>query len=174
MPFRSVINMKRNTQKYIALAVNIFTVLILFLLRYSGLATLAIGQAVPITLLPLVVAIAIFFGEWLGATAGFFVGALMDTVMSGSYCFNTITVMFIGLIAGVLASYYLNKNIRSATCLSLGAAVTYLFVKQIFFYSFKGISIGAEYYTLYFIPTAVYTALFIIPFYFLERKLKKL
>ncbi len=166
--------MKKNSRRYISLGINLFLIALLYLLRYSGLMTLAIGQAVPITLLPLTVSIAVFFGEWYGAAAGFCAGALMDTSMSGSSCFNTLTVMLIGLIAGILSSYFLNKNIRSAAVLSLGTAFLYLITRQIFFYSFKGISIGADYYALYFIPTAVYTALFIIPFYFLEKKLKAL
>ncbi len=166
--------MKKSRKKYLALAINLFLIILLFTLRYSGLVTLAVGQAVPITLLPLVVAVAVFYGEWLGAAAGFFTGALMDTVMSGSSCFNTLTVMLIGLTAGALSSYFLNKNIRSAAFLSLGAAFSYLFTRQLFFYSFKGISLGADYYSLYFIPTAVYTAIFVIPFYFLEKKLKSL
>jgi uncharacterized membrane protein YeaQ/YmgE (transglycosylase-associated protein family) len=98
----------------------------------------------------------------------------MDGSMSGSSCFNTIVIMLIGLITGLLASYYMNKNVRSAACLSLGSAFVYLFIKTIFFYSFKEIPTGAEYYSMYFIPTVFYTALFIIPFYFLERKLREI
>lgn len=166
--------MKKNRLRYLAFFINALLIATLFILRYSGLATLAIGQAVPITLLPLVVAISVFYGEWYGAVSGFFAGALMDTVMSGSSCFNTLVIMLIGLICGFLASYFLNRNIRSAACLSLGAAAVYLFVRLTFFYFFRGISVGAEYYSFYFIPTIFYTALFIIPFYFLEKKLKSM
>lgn len=166
--------MKKNRLRYLAFFINGVILVTLFIIRYSGLATLAIGEAVPITLLPLVVAISVFYGEWYGAAAGFFAGALMDTVMSGSSCFNTLVVMFIGLICGILSSYFLNRNIRSAACLSLGAATTYLFVRLTFFYFFRGISMDAEYYSSYFIPTIFYTALFIIPFYFLEKKLKSM
>ncbi len=166
--------MKNNTRKLIAFTINAIILILLFILRYSGLATLAIGQAVPITIIPFVVALSIFWGEWSGATAGFIAGALMDGVMSGSSCFNTLAIMLIGLICGLLASYYMNKNIHSAACLSLGAAFVYLFARLTFFYSFKGISVGTEYYSSYFIPTVFYTAVFIIPFYFLEKKLKNL
>ncbi|MBO7217563.1 MAG: hypothetical protein J6V50_02565, partial [Clostridia bacterium] len=116
----------------------------------------------------------VFYGEWYGAAAGLFAGALMDSSMSGSSCFNSLAVMMIGLLSGVLASYFMNKNVRSAACLSLGSAFLYLFTRQTFFYSFKGIAVDAEYYSTYFIPTAIYTALFIIPFYFLQKKLKTL
>ena len=166
--------MKKNRGKYLAVLINSVLIIFLFILRYSGLATLAIGNAVPITLLPIVVAIALFYGEWFGATAGLFAGALMDSSMSGSSCFNTLTVMLLGLVCGILSSYYMNKNIRSAASLSLGSAFVYLFLRQTFFYSFKGITVGADYYSTYFIPTVFYTAVFIIPFYFLEKKLKTL
>lgn len=166
--------MKNRNKQILSFIINIFSVVLLYVLRYSGIMTLKIGQAVPITLVPFVVAVAIFYGEWWGASIGFFAGALMDGSMSGSSCFNTLSIMLIGLIAGVLASYFMNKNIRSAACLSLGASFAYLFCKMLFFYSFRGIATGAEYYSLYFIPTFFYTALFILPFYFLERKLSTL
>ncbi len=166
--------MKKNNRRFIAFAINAVLLILLFTLRYSGLATLAIGQAVPITLIPFVIAVAIFWGEWVGAVAGFVAGALMDGSMSGSSCFNTLALMLIGLICGVLSSYYMNKNIRSAACLSLGAAFAYLFARLTFFYSFKEISVGTEYYSNYFIPTVFYTAIFILPFYFLEKKLREL
>ena len=166
--------MKNSNKQIISFIINFFLIVVLYILRYSGIMTLKIGQAVPITLIPFVVAIAIFYGEWWGASAGFFAGALMDGSMSGSSCFNTISIMLVGLIAGVLASYFMNKNIRSAACLSLGSAFAYLFCKMLFFYSFKGIATGAEYYSLYFIPTVFYTALFIVPFYFLLKKLRSL
>lgn len=166
--------MKNSSKQFLSFIINACLIVFLYILRYSGLMTLKIGQAVPITLIPFVVAVAIFYGEWWGATSGFFAGALMDGSMSGSSCFNTLTVMLIGLISGVLASYFMNKNIRSAACLSLGTAFAYLFTRMLFFYSFRGISTGADYYSLYFIPTVFYTALFIVPFYFLEKKLKSL
>ena len=167
-------SMEKSRLRYLAFFINSVLLILLFVLRYSGLATLAIGQAVPITLIPFVAAIALFYGEWYGAAAGFVAGALMDSVMTGSSCFNTLTVMLLGLICGILSTYYLNKNIQAAACVSLGASFLYLFTRLIFFYSFKGISPGAEYYGSYFIPTIFYTALFIIPFYFLEKKLKSL
>lgn len=166
--------MKKNRGRYLAFLINFILIIFLFTLRYSGLATLTIGHAAPITLIPLVVAVSLFYGEWYGAATGLFVGALMDSSMSGSSCFNTLTVMLLGLLCGVLSSYYMNKNIRSAGCLSLGATFLYLFTRQTFFYSFKGITVGAEYYSTYFIPSVVYTAIFIVPFYFLEKKLKNI
>ncbi len=166
--------MEKSRLRYLSFFINILAIILLFVLRYSGLATLGIGQAVPVTLIPFVTAIALFYGEWYGAAAGFFAGALMDSVTTASSCFNTLAVMLIGLICGILSSYYLNKNFQAAACVSLGASFAYLFARLLFFYSFKGISTGAEYYSLYFIPTVFYTALFIIPFYFLEKKLKSL
>ncbi len=166
--------MEKSRFGILAFFINLFIIIFLFVLRYSGLVTLAIGQAVPITLIPFVAAVALCYGEWYGAAAGFFAGALMDSVTTASSCFNSLTVMLIGLVCGLLSSYYLNKNLYAAACVSLGASFTYLFARLLFFYSFKGISIGADYYSLYFIPTVFYTALFIIPFYFLEKKLKSL
>lgn len=166
--------MKKSRTRYLVFGANLFILILLFSLRYSGLLTLSIGQAVPITLLPFVISVSLFFGEWYGAVAGFGAGALMDSVVTGSSSFNTITLMLIGLTCGIFSSYYVNKNLRSAACLSLGGSFVYLVAKTIFFYSSNQISIGLDYYSRYFIPTVFYTALFIIPFYFIEKKLRKL
>lgn len=166
--------MQKNNRKRWSFIINAFCIIALFILRYSSLLTLKIGQASPITLIPFVIAVSIFWGSGYGAVAGFFSGVLMDGVLTDSSCFNTIALMFLGALCGVLSSHYLNKNIKSAICLSLGGVFAYLFLKLTIFYSFKEISIGAEYFASYFIPTIFYTALFIIPFYFLERKLSNI
>ena len=166
--------MRKTNRQVISYIVNAVILLLLFILRYTGLATLTIGQASPITLIPFVAAFALFYGELKGAALGFAAGALMDSCVTTSSFFNTLIMLFIGLVCGILANYYLNKNIKAAICLSLGASFFYLFARLIIFYSFRGISVDAEYYGYYFIPTVFYTAIFIIPFYFLEKKLREI
>ncbi len=166
--------MNKNKKRFINAYLNLFLILSLFMLRTSGLLTLNIGQISPIILLPLVVAISMFFGEWYGAAAGFLVGLLMDTTTLGSSIFNTICIMLIGLVCGVAANFYLNKNIKSALALSSCASFCYYLLKFLFLYVLAQNKVDGQLFANYLLPSVFYTALFIIPFYFLERKLKDL
>ena len=124
--------MNKSKKKFVAVYVNLLLIFILHFLRASGLLSLAIANVSPIVLLPLVVSIAMFFGEWSGAAAGFLVGLLMDSVSMGSSVFNSFCIMTIGLLCGVAANFYLNKNIKSAFALSVSASFAYYLFKFLF------------------------------------------
>ena len=158
-------------RRFLAALINILLLLLFFVIRYSGIAVLNIGQATPLILLPLALSISIFFGENAGLIAGFFTGAFMDSVSSESSCFNTIFMVVCCMVGGLLSSRFFNKNLKAAACLSVSAAFAYFVLKYLIFFAFQGISVDYSYFTLYLIPSAVYTSVWIIPFYFLNKKL---
>lgn len=166
--------MSRTKRNILIVSVNVVTLFLLFVLRYSGLLVLNIGQAVPVTLIPFVAAIAFFFGEWVGFAVGFAAGTLMDSAVVGAACFNTLTLMAVGLICGLLSTYYLNKNFKTTLCLSFGSTVFYFLLRYFVFFLIKGIPVGGQALFTYAIPSIVYTTVLIIPFYFLEKALKNL
>lgn len=166
--------MNKSKKKFVAIYVNLLLIFILHFLRASGLLSLAVFGVSPIILLPLVVSIAMFFGEWRGATAGFLVGLLMDSLSMGSSIFNSLCIMAIGLLCGIAANFYLNKNIKSAFALSASASFAYYFLKFLFLSIFVDGRVDGKLFADFLLPGVVYTSIFIIPFYFLERKLKDL
>lgn len=167
--------MKNNNKKRFTVTyVNILLILFLYILRASGLLLLKIGDTSPFILLPLVVSISLFFGEWSGASAGFLVGLLMDSTTLGSSVFSCLSVMLIGLICGVAANFYLNKNIKSALALSVCASLAYYLCKFLFLSVLARKGVDGQYFTSFLLPSVAYTSVFIIPFYFLQKKLKDL
>ncbi|MBR6743554.1 MAG: rod shape-determining protein MreD [Clostridia bacterium] len=166
--------MKKNKKRFTVTYVNILLILLLYILRASGLLLLKIGDISPILLLPLVVSISLFFGEWNGAAAGFLVGLLMDTTTLGSSVFSCLCFMLIGLTCGVAANFYLNKNIKSALALSVCASFAYYLFKFLFLSIIAGTGIDGQYFASFVLPSIAYTSIFIIPFYFLQKKLKEL
>ncbi len=152
---------------------NFALIFVLFLLRYSGIAILNIGQATPIIIIPLIVAISIFFGEFNGFLAGLFAGILMDTQIIGSSCFNVFVLMLLGLLCGLCSTYLLNKNLKSAICLSLGSSFIYFLLRYLILFAFKGTLFNFDYFISYFFPSVIYTSLFILPWYYFEKFLSK-
>lgn len=146
--------------------------IIMYFLTYTEILPIKIGNAAPMPIIAAVVAVAFFYGEWVGFTVGLIAGVFIDGVASHSVCFNMIILMAIGLAVGIVVNKYLNKNIYSAVLLSLMACGVYFFAHWLIFYVFEGHANASRYLLLYCLPSAVYSALFIFPAYLPGRYLK--
>ncbi len=159
---------KHTSTFYIVIAV---LGILLYLLDSTGIFTLAIGTAHPLLLLALLVAVAMNAREWAGLVFGALFGILLDITTANSYCFNLITLAIIGCICGLICSYFINNNIYSALVLSLLTSVAYFTLKWLLFtVPNRG---SFSYFINHSLISAAYTALFIIPFYYLVRFLSK-
>ena len=161
--------MNNRRERFLAALVNTLLITVFFFLRYTGLAVLRIGEAVPVILVPIVLSIILFYETNAGLFAGLFAGILMDSVSSESSCFNTLFFVIGGTICSVLANRVLNRNLKAAICLSLGMSFGYFFIKYFIFMAFRGISVNYEYFIVYLIPSAMYTAVLFIPLYFFQK-----
>lgn len=163
--------MELKRRRFVAAFINTIIIFAVFLLRFCGIATLQIGDAVPLLLIPIVISVSIFFGENAALMSALFAGLLMDCAAADTSCFNTVFFVLGATACGVMANRFLNRNLKAAICLSLGLSFIYFILKYIIFFVFSGIAVNYDYFILYLIPSAVYTALWIIPFYFLQKKL---
>ena len=135
--------------------------------------SLTVKGITPFVLLPLLTAYSVFGNVKKAALAGFLAGA--DSVASGTYCFNTIALLLIGAVVCLAANNLFNKNIRAATVLSLFTAVIYFFFHWIFFHAFGSTTQSSlEYLLSYSLPSAIYTSVFIFPFYLIFNFFNKL
>ncbi len=163
--------MEIKRRRFIAAFVNAIIIFAVFLLRFSDIATLQIGYAIPILLIPIVISVSIFFGENATLLSALLAGLLMDCAAADTSCFNTVFFVLGSTACGVMANRFLNRNLKAAVCLSLGLSFAYFVLKYLIFFVFGGIAVNYDYFVLNLIPSAVYTALWIIPFYFLQKKL---
>lgn len=148
---------------------------IVFLLHYSADIDISIKNASPLAVLPLLCAYSMFAQPSAAAAAGLVLGIAMDGVSMGTYCFNAIILMLSAALVSALAANLLNKNIRSAVLLSVLVSLFYYFMRWLVFYAFAEGTRGNLTYLLSFaFPSALYTAAFIFPFYFIYRYLNKL
>lgn len=166
--------MNKQNSGYLKVACFIGLFIIISFLSFNPFFSLKIGNAVPVMSVAAVVTVAFYYGEWWGFTAGILSGIFADAVTSGSYCFNAVMLLLIGLCSGILLRKYLNRNIFSALTLSGVANGIYFLISGMFFLANNGAFQGAEYLLLHSLPSAVYSALFIIPFYFIGKLIKKI
>jgi cell shape-determining protein MreD len=136
----------------------------------SEIADISIKTATPFILLPLITAYSIFAPFGYSLAAGLISGAFIDSVSSRAYCFNTIMLMLIATFVCMASSYLFNKNIKSAAVLALITSGAYFIFLWLFFYSGTGSMEDSVGFLLkYAFPSAVYSAVFIFPFYYLCR-----
>ena len=147
----------------------LFLVLILF--HYSG-ASIKISGANPMSALALLVAVIMFSGELGGVLAGTALGIVLDSVSATPTGFNTVTLIVISFSGTLISHYLFNRNLKSAIALCLICATAYFVARWLVCFAFAGDTEGSFYYLIrYAVPSAVYTTVFIIPFFFTEKYL---
>lgn len=157
--------------RFISVFINVVLICLLTALRYSGVLTFKIGNAVPVIVLPVIIAISLFSGNTASLLYALLAGILMDSMASDSSCFNTLFFVITATASNMLISRFLNRNIKAAIYLSAIISLVYFFLKYLIFFAFNSISVNYDYFMLYLIPSVLYTAIFIVPFYFLEKKI---
>lgn len=146
---------------------------LIYLFDSTGIITLKLGSAHPVLLIPLLVSVAMAAREWAGLVLGAFFGMLLDATGAESYCFNLLVFALIGTVCGLLSSYRVNDNIFSAIALSLGSSILYFVLKWAIFFLFAGHGDALEYLFTISLLSALYTAIFIIPFYYFTGFISK-
>ena len=144
---------------------------IIYVLHYTDLLDISVYHASPIILLPITVGVAMFYDELTGLIFGLSCGCAMDAVTGGVY--NTLFFMLMGFIVSLLAQRIFNKNLPGAIALTFIS--TFFYYGILWFTDFFIPDVQGKVYILlwHYFPSAVYTVLFIIPFYFFEKKLRK-
>ncbi len=142
---------------------------LIFLFTGSGLITFKIATATPFLLLPLVVAVAMYKGEVIGLFFGLFCGILADIAFVNDTVFNTIFLSVCGFLVGISVTFFFNRNIWAYIVATVITAFLYFAIKWLVACYLPDVQ-GKMYYLLNIsLPSAFYTSLFCIPFYFLER-----
>lgn len=145
--------------------------LVLLLVQSTGIATLQIGTASALLMLPATVLAGYYFKEFAGVLFGFVSGALLDVFSSTTY-FNAIALAFCGFISGLIMSRLFNSNITAVVVLNLSASFLYFFAKWVVLYAF--VDPAPMFILLNFsLPSAIYTAVCGIVMYFLLNPIFK-
>lgn len=159
---------KYHSQLYIILGISCFFI---FLFQKIPFFSLKIGPATPVLLLPLVILIGCFLKEWVGFWFGFLCGTALDVFMADSRCFNTVAFILVGAGAGFLFHFFFNRNIKAVVLGGLLLCLAYFFSKWLVLTVFLGDSSAVKILFKYELTSALYSALFLVPFFYYVRKL---
>ena len=143
----------------------------LILLHYSG-TSIKILNANPLSPLALLVALIMFSGEVTGMITGLAVGIILDGFAMTPAGFNTVVFATISFVAVLLSHYIFNRNLKSALMLCLICSMFYFFLRWLFVFAFStDIADGLDYLIKNALGSSIYTAVLVVPFFFLEKRL---
>ena len=123
-------------------------------------------------LIPAVVCIAMFERDMAGMFFGLFAGALWDMNASGA-SFNALYLLAVGFICGVLINTIMRNNIITAMLLSMIFIPTYVIGYWFFHYIVGGLDMAGFMFFRYYLPSIVYTALFLPLLFIGVRSIEK-
>lgn len=145
----------------------------IFILQRIEPFSLKIGTAFPVLLVPAVMVIACFLREWSGFVSGLLCGIALDTVTNGTQYFHTFTLMLLGVAVGLTFKLLLNRNIKAMIIVSVLGSILFFLVKWLFLDLLGGDPSASQLLIKYYLPSAVYTSLFSIPFFYYVKHLCK-
>lgn len=142
----------------------------LIITEFTGKPLLSVLGADPLLILSFCIAMSMFCSELTSAISGLIIGIFVDSASSGPAFFNTFFFMLICLAVSLTVHYYFNNNIRAAMALILICSILYFGIKWVFGHAFNGvINDSLQILLKNALPSALFTSVFIIPFYYLER-----
>ena len=160
---------------YLLTLLNILIFSVITLIQTSDILSLTVKTATPMLVLPLLCGYAFFSDIRRCIIAGLITGVFIDSVAYNTYCFNTVVLMLLTVDVAVVSNNLFNKNIRAAVVLSLIMSGIYFVLLWLFFYmSGTDIKSSLGYLLKYALPSAVYSTVFIFPFYYLYKSFKKI
>ncbi len=172
---KMVIDMSKKVKKNLIIAFNVVIFFLISLLHYSDFLDVKIAGVGTTLLIPLLVAFSLWHSPLASALTGMLSGIIMDSSANNSYCFNAIVLLLIGTFVSVSSSALFNKNLPSAMVISLICSMAYYLLQWGFFHTFsEGINNGLTFLLQISLPSAVLTAAFILPFYYLYKYIEKL
>lgn len=167
--------MPKNIKKFLIFAFNVIIFFTFSILHYSNFPSIKLWGVNANLIIPLLTAFSIYHSPMAAALTGMLSGIVMDSDASGAYCFNAIILLIIGTFVSVSSNTLFNKNIPSAAVISLLSSIFYFVMHWACFHIFsEGIGQSLTFLLKHSLPSAIITALFIFPFYFLYRYIKKL
>ena len=154
-------------RSYIYYSVMSIVIAVIFLLQTStGIIPTVFGVK-PNPAFILLILFAMFGGEWAGILGGLALGAATDVISAAPDGFNALFMMLVGLVSALLSIYLFNRRLPAAMVLTgLGAAV-YYFVLWLVTVVPQGYCGAGLYLVRYSLPQAIYSFLFVFPFWWL-------
>ena len=115
-----------NSYDYPLLAINGAIFFLIYIVQYTD-GIIKITDTVPQLMLPIVVFCGMYWDDRVGAVFGFILGSCVDAVGANTICYNSIMLMLLGYLSGVLVTKIINNNFRASIIMSFGSGLIYYF-----------------------------------------------
>ena len=135
---------------------------LIYIIQYTD-GVFSFNSAIPQLMLPIVVCCGMYWDDRIGAIFGFFLGSCVDAVAADTICYNTISLMLIGYVSGLLIEKIINNNFRASLLLVFGFSLIYYFGC----WCMSGFSSG--YMSKIYFELVFNTVIFSIPLYWFMR-----
>ena len=117
-----------------------------------------LGQAKPLFILPLCLAVAVYEGEFAGALFGAVGGLLWDYTAGRTVGLLALGLLVLGFVASIIVRMYLQQSSANFLLLVAGSALLLLSTDFLFFYAMRGYPNGLQQYCTVVLPTLIFTA----------------
>ncbi len=160
---------KRNAVKWILYSILLFVAFIF----QTTVDLFQIFGVKPIWILPVIMYIAVFEGEWAGAIFGVVGGLFWDTAANKLLGFNAIILLVLTVCAALLSMYLIKANFWNSLLIVLAAALIQGLADYVFCYLIWGHSSTHLILIKKILPTVAYTTIAAVPLFFLVRKISR-
>lgn len=130
-----------------------------------------LGQAKPLYLLPLCLAVAVYEGEFAGALFGAVCGLLWDYTAGRTVGMLGLELLLLGFAISVLVQLYLQGSIWNFALISMVTAALVLSLDWLFFYYMPGYSWALDRWLTFVLPSAALTLVPSLVIFWLVRKI---
>ena len=166
---------KAKLNLYIRRIVFVVLILVVSLLQNTPHMFPAIFGAHAFLLIPTIVCISMFEKDLAATLMGIFAGALWDSVAAWGDGFNALFLMLTATVVGLLINYLMRNNLSTALLLSGVFILAYSIIHWFIFVICRGVEGGFVLLFTFYLPSALYTLIF-VPFFYASIRtfLKKL
>lgn len=130
---------------------------------------LQFGQAKPVFILPLCVAVAAFEGEFAGGLFAVAGGLMWDYTAGRIVGLLTLGLLILCFFISIMVQLYLRSSLGNFILLNALSALLLLSADYLFFYIMPGYSGAAERFVWYVLPSSGLSALVSVPLFYLVR-----
>ena len=130
-----------------------------------------LGQAKPLFILPLCLAVAVYEGEFAGALFGAVCGLLWDYTAGRTVGMLGLELLLLGLAISVLVQLYLQGSTWNFALISMVTAALVLSLDWLFFYYMPGYSWALDRWLTFVLPSAALTLVPSLVIFWLVRKI---
>ncbi len=167
-------NFQSNKLNYIRRGIFLFLIVLSSAIQHSGVLTPELFSAKAMLIIPALVAVSMFEKSMAGLLFGAVSGILWDFASAKGDGFFSVLLAITGYFICVLLTYFMRNNIYSAVIINAVCCVTVNIVYWLWFILAKGYEGAFSVLMSFYLPSALFTSLFIFIYYYLVSFVVKL